>query len=409
MQVEANSLTLDYTNITVEPFALLSSNAQAIRSLGNRFYGDGWGHVAGASGAGHGGHGGQGGSQLRVGVSCGNYKRPNMTGSTGGASVFPFNGGPGGGLFKIIAHDTLVVDGTISSRGGKGASTRSGGGSGGSILAYMSRLHGDGELDVSGGNGDSSTAYYGGGGGAGRIALYYRENHFLGKVLATGGTSSYEPGGPGTVYLENVPGMNATYGHDRIDEMAHAERAPVENEPVNGTGWVQNRTLYINAMGLQPRAPDANLSSSYIDFGINGPTRVWLTLEEQSLAANESDVELDELHLYGGAQLAFIKPNNTRAPISVVIGQMEGDRSGRMHLGYNQTFLSLDSFLPMDMVIYQGGLTTMQGELRVAGVTVEVDGVLKRCQKIIVVDGGVIDMKEMYDNRGRPTQVSVWR
>ena len=80
-------------------------------------------------------------------------------------------------------------------------------------------------------------------------------------------------------------------------------------------------------------------------------------------------------------------------------------RTGRIHLGYNQTFLSLQSYLPMDMIIYQGGLTTMQGELLVAGVTVEVDGVLKRCQNITVVDDGVIRMKEMYDTEGRPTKV----
>lgn len=59
----------------------------------------------------------------------------------------------------------------------------------------------------------------------------------------------------------------------------------------------------------------------------------------------------------------------------------------------------------MDMIIYQGGLTIMQGELYVAGVTVEVDGVLKRCQNITVVDDGVIRMKEMYDTEGKPTKV----
>ena len=59
----------------------------------------------------------------------------------------------------------------------------------------------------------------------------------------------------------------------------------------------------------------------------------------------------------------------------------------------------------MDMIIYQGASTTMQGELLVAGVSVEIDGVLKRCQNITVVDGGVIRMKEMYDTEGKPTKV----
>lgn len=47
----------------------------------------------------------------------------------------------------------------------------------------------------------------------------------------------------------------------------------------------------------------------------------------------------------------------------------------------------------------------MQGELLVAGVSVEIDGVLKRCQNITVVDGGVIRMKEMYDTEGKPMKV----
>lgn len=87
---------------------------------------------------------------------------------------------------------------------------------------------------------------------------------------------------------------------------------------------------------------------------------------------------------------------------------MEGDRTGTIHLGFNQTFLSLQSHLPMGLVIYQGGLTTMQGELRVAGVTVEVGGVLRRCQNITVVDGGAIYMREMYNTLGNPTRVSCF-
>lgn len=88
---------------------------------------------------------------------------------------------------------------------------------------------------------------------------------------------------------------------------------------------------------------------------------------------------------------------------------MEGDRKGRLHIGFNQRFLSLQSFLPMDMIIYQGGLTIMQGELLVSGVTVEVDGVLLRCQNITVMHGGTIRMKEMYNTLGRPTKVRATR
>lgn len=232
---------MDYINITIEPYGFLTGNDLAPQHS-SRYHGDGWGHSLGGSGAGHGGHGGQSARQARVGVSYGKYRVPKTYGSEGGADVYPFMGGRGGGRLEIIAHDTLVVDGTVSSCGGKGLSTRSGGGSGGSVLIYASRVHGDGNLDVSGGSGDRSTSYYGGGGGAGRIAVYYRENHFVGQFFATGGSSQYEPGGPGTVYLESVPGNNATYGHDRIDDAAYANRlVQLENGIVNTTQWKQNR------------------------------------------------------------------------------------------------------------------------------------------------------------------------
>lgn len=240
--MEASSLTLDYKNITVEPFAHLSADGLAIPYIN---IGNGIAGPDGSSGGGHGGHGGQGTNQPRVGISYGNFRIPTAHGSHGGAGVFPYTGGHAGGRMTIIAHDTLTNDGTISSRGTTVSFTRSGGGSGGSLLVYTSRIHGDGDFDVSGSAGDSTTnGFYGGGGAAGRLALYYRENHFLGQFLAIGGGSMYEPGSAGTVYLEDVPGNNATYGHDRIDEAAHMDRIlQLENEPVNGTKWVQNRSV----------------------------------------------------------------------------------------------------------------------------------------------------------------------
>lgn len=84
---------------------------------------------------------------------------------------------------------------------------------------------------------------------------------------------------------------------------------------------LSHRTLYINALDRFPRNPKANLSLSYKDFSLNGPSRVWLTLEDRNLGINESDIELEELHVYGGAQIAFIKPLATDKLVSIVIGK----------------------------------------------------------------------------------------
>ena len=337
----------------MEPFAALSADGLATGVPGSRYQGDGRGGSSGASGAGYGGNGGRGAGQPRVGISYGDYRKPTFSGSTGGANIFPFTGGRAGGAIRLLAHDTLVADGIISSRGGTGETTRSGGGSGGSILVYASRVHGDGSFIVDGGKGDSSTSFYGGGGAAGRVALYYRENHFLGEFLAAGGSSSYEPGGPGTVYLELVKGVNGTYINDRIDVAAEAGWIDDKDILANGTKLQQNRTLYINARGRTPRTPTVSLENSYIDFALNSGSRAWLTLDGRRAGSNASDVILDELHLYGGAQLLFIRPQTPRSLLSVVIGRMNGDRTGKMHLGFNQSFLSLESHLPMNMVIYK--------------------------------------------------------
>lgn len=60
---------------------------------------------------------------------------------------------------------------------------------------------------------------------------------------------------------------------------------------------------------------------AYSDFSLHGSARVWLTLEESGRNSNGIGVELDEIHLYGGAQVAFIKPKATRNAINIVIGK----------------------------------------------------------------------------------------
>ena len=337
----------------MEPFAILSADGSATAMENSPHKGYGLGGSNGGSGAGYGGSGGRGYGLRRVGIPYGDYRKPILPGSTGGANIFPFKGGRGGGSIRLVAYDTLVADGAISSCGGVAESTRSGGGSGGSILVYASRVHGDGTFMVDGGKGDSSTKYYGGGGAAGRIALYYRENHFLGDFLGAGGSSSFEPGGPGSVYLELVREVNGTYLSDPIDFAAHFGRISHEDMVTNGTKTTQNRTLYINARGKTPRSAKASLENSYTDLSLNAESRCWLTLNEERAGSSRIGVMLDELHLYGGAQLLVVRPIRPRSSISIVIGHMKGDRTGKIHLGFNQSFLSLESHLPMNMAIYR--------------------------------------------------------
>ena len=385
-QLEVNKLKLDFTNITLEPYSTLSADNQIMPSTPH--VGDGKPHTSGSSGAGHGGHGGVGSGQNLVGISYGSFRTPRTSGRPGAAPVFPRVPGYGGGVLELVAQNTVHIDGTISARGGSAISLRGSGASGGSILVYGKHLRGQGLFDVSGGDEDKA---YSGGGAGGRISIYTAANNYIGQYQALGGESNIEPGGTGTVYLERIT-QNAT---DNIEVLAH------RNVYRNETEFdIQNRTLYINAYGRLPRYPDRNLSSSFDDFTQNASARTWLTLDPE-----DDNIKLSELQIYGGAQVLFIIPQKPRHPLSITITRMQGDRTGSFFIGYNQSFLSLESYLPFNMVIYQGGVTTMQGELLVAGVTVDVDGILQKCQNITIADRGVVKMKEMYDFRGRSTKV----
>ena len=356
--------------------------------------GDGKPDISGSSGAGHGGHGGVGIKERNsgkglVGISYGSYRKPRTSGRPGAAPVFPRVPGYGGGILKLVAQNTAHIDGTISARGGSTVSSRGSGASGGSVLVYAKYIHGQGIFDVSGGSGDKANS---GGGAGGRISVYTTANNYIGVYQAFGGESNIEPGGAGTVYLERIT-HNVTYD---IEGFAH------RNVYSNETEFeIQNRTLYVNAYGRRPLDPDRNLSASFSDYTKRASARTWVILDP-----GDEKIKLNELQIYGGAQVLFIVPQMPNRPLSITLTRMQGDRSGSFFIGYNQSFLSLESYLPFNMVIYQGGVTTMQGELLVAGVTVDVDGILQKCQNITIADGGVVKMKEMYDFRGRSTKVS---
>lgn len=67
---------------------------------------------------------------------------------------------------------------------------------------------------------------------------------------------------------------------------------------------------------------------------------------------------------------------------------MLGDRTGKLLVGFNQSYYSVESSLPNDMDIYRGGMTTMRGKVAVEGVFLRVEGVLKDAGQIVISDGG---------------------
>lgn len=93
-------------------------------------------------------------------------------------------GGVGAGRLFLNISYRLTVDGNITARGGKWRSVQAGGGSGGSIYIRTWILDGEGNVDVSGGEGyGGDYSAHGGGGGGGRVALYYVHDFYAGEYF----------------------------------------------------------------------------------------------------------------------------------------------------------------------------------------------------------------------------------
>ncbi|MFQ5493024.1 MAG: LamG-like jellyroll fold domain-containing protein [Candidatus Dojkabacteria bacterium] len=175
--------------------------------------GPGRGYMGDKEGGG-GGYGGYGGQRIGAGgVPYGDFGQPTQLGSGGGRGKGSVNqqtaGATGGGAIKIIATDTVTIDGLITAVGGNGTTNahgaQSGGGSGGSIWIsadVLTKTGGTGPvINANGGNGYSDA----GAGGGGRIALYaHTTDDFtfdsLSTVQARTGNGTY--GGAGTLYYE---------------------------------------------------------------------------------------------------------------------------------------------------------------------------------------------------------------
>ncbi len=137
-----------------------------------------------SAGGGHGGSGAKGTSTAIVGVTNGNPYAPGWPGSGGGVRTNWSDSGAGtnltdgtgfgGGLIRVEATNSVMLEGQLVAQGGRGrgASTYGAGGAGGAIWIWCRTFTGsvDAVLDASGGSSGLANA---GGGGGGRIAVWY--------------------------------------------------------------------------------------------------------------------------------------------------------------------------------------------------------------------------------------------
>ena len=194
-----------------------------------------------------------------------------------------------------------------------------------------------------------------------------------------GGTKS-EPGGAGPIYLHKVPDY-------------------ADNGDIPGD-FVENRTLHVNNNDQEPIKPSRNLTRTYENYSeASGVTFIFPGDYPDDvdvgteIGDTTTDITLDYLQIYRKTQLAMVVSTNGsdyNKLVNLTTEAMEGDRSGHLHIGYNQTLYIGTGQIPTNVSLYHGSTTTLQGELRAAGVTVTIEGVVASVENITIVDGGKI-------------------
>ena len=172
---------------------------------------------------GSGSHGGKGGDG-RSGLPYGSVIAPTQAGSAGG--VYAGIGGDGGGMIRIQATGSVIVNGRISANALDSA-RNAGAGAGGSIFITCGTFAGTaGTIEAMGGNVPPKDDG-GGSGGGGRIALVFdkaaqRKQPPVTVRFSAAGGKGLRPGEPGTLFLSEADilrgNMNADIDAD-IEEL----------------------------------------------------------------------------------------------------------------------------------------------------------------------------------------------
>ena len=82
--------------------------------------------------------------------------------------------------------------------------------------------------------------------------------------------------------------------------------------------------------------------------------KTWLLLDS-------SRYKVDEFHILGSSHVAFRNPVDSDSPISIENNRMYGDKTGTLHIGYNQNFTIriTDPDTPLNLRVYEQGLISL--------------------------------------------------
>ncbi|KAA0156944.1 hypothetical protein FNF28_06572 [Cafeteria roenbergensis] len=332
-----------------------------------------------------------------AGKSCGDYEWPVLAGP--GGSSGQHAGGAGGGSVTLVCNATessvMELNGTVSVDGQSGRAytseyaPASGGGAGGSLLVVASRLSGTGTLSADGGAGaDGHGSDDSNGGSGGRIAIHAHETSrgvsFTGAVRARAGAAYGSWGAQaaaGTVYWCDG---RASESEAALEGEANVHRCGVRRLELDNSDRV--RTPYFTQLQLQQ----------------------WRRL-----------VEVDELHLGSGVQLAVPGPpvfDPVAMPLNrtaVVLGNVTGVGSGTSALhALAGTTVSLAGLRPGVRRVSENGEWVRQSqEQRVVSMTVEEHARLVLPQSLILrsvaltVRGDVFGARSLWMHEGSSSEL----
>ena len=157
----------------------------------------------------------------------------------------------------------------------------------------------------------------------------------------------------------------------------------------------KHRTLLVSNAGRKAIPVAHRIISDYSKPElISGKTWLLPSSGEHNFSGDQN-YHFEELQIYGGAQLAILtEPHNRSA--SIFFRNMIGDRSGTIHVGYNQTLdlirPSID--LPFNVRVYRGGFLGLAPSTEIHGVEIHVDGVISYIKNLTLHHGGLLSLNE---------------
>ena len=103
----------------------------------------------------------------------------------------------------------------------------------------------------------------------------------------------------------------------------------------------------------------------------------------------------EEVQIYGGAHLAALTTPHNRSA-SIFFRNMIGDRTGAVHIGYNQTMdlIRPEIDLPFNVHVYRGGHLGLAPVTTIHGVSIYVDGVISHIRNLTLHHGGLLVLNE---------------